>query len=59
MTRKELINYLKSEYNYKDDMWLYKKKDISNMKIGEIKNMVLNDLKIAYQYIKKYDKEEL
>ena len=40
-------------------MWLYKKKDISNMKIGEIKNMVLNDLKIAYQYIKKSDKEEL
>lgn len=51
--------YFKGGYNYKDDMWLYKKKDISNMKIGEIKNMVLNDLKIAYQYIKKSDKEEL
>lgn len=55
--------YFKGGYNYKDDMWLYKKKDISNMKIGEIKNMVLNDLEIAYRYIKeaskKSDKEEL
>lgn len=42
--------YIKGGYNYKDDMWLYKKIDISNQKIGEIKKMVQNDLKIAYEY---------
>ena len=50
--------YFKGGYNYKDDMWLYKKKDISNKKIREIKKMVLKDIETAYnKYIDKTPQE--
>lgn len=41
----------KGGYNCKDDMWLYKKEEISNLKISEVKEKTLEWLDKVYKYL--------
>ena len=41
----------KGGYNYKDDMWLYKKEDISKLSISEVRKKTQDWLNKAYGYL--------
>ena len=44
-------NETKGGYNCKEDMWLYKKEEISNLKISEVKEKTLEWLDKVYKYL--------
>lgn len=44
-------NETKGGYNCKEDMWLYKKEKISNLKISEVKEKTLEWLDKVYKYL--------